>query len=1395
MAEAGLGGESTHPNLNLSQEEKRFFGQLFQAADTENVGVITGEVAVKFFERTKLDPLVLGEIWQIADTENRGFLTPAGFGMVLRLIGHVQDGRDPSPELAYKSEVKLFDGFPVPSGALPPSSPIAQHHSGAAGPIRVPPLTPEKAENFASFFEKSGTRNGLLPGNQAKDIFERARLPNDVLERIWNLVDTNHQGALGVTGFIVAMHLLTSVKSGAMTTLPTTLPPGLYEAAARRPRSRQGPAKQIPSQYSGSAIGSPQSPVTRNTFGPSSQLDLSAGNDWAVSPKDKAQFDGVFASLDRTNRGFITGEEAVRFFGNSNLPAEILAQVWDLSCINSNGQLNKDEFAVAMYLIRQQRGTRDGRGSLPSVLPPALVPPSMRRQALSTPQLSAPSFDNAPQNATKPAAEDLFGLDVLSSPAAPVPSQPQQTGGSDPFSKSLDASTPGGPSKTSSANLSASQSPHASIFKPFIPSSSFGQTMLTSDNTGGSDASGAQYRSKQPAAALNEDLLGDNDPEVSKRLTAETSELANLSNQVGTLSRQMQDVKTNRANTESELGSTSSQKREFEVRLSQLRSLYEKEVKDVRGLEERLGKSRGEIKRLQQEIAMVEGTYEDLQNQHAQALSALQADQQENAHLKERMRAVNTEIGELKPKLEKLKSEARQQKGLVAINKKQLATNEGERDKLREEISTESRVADERARSLSTASQVRSPDEFTSPALSVASHNTNPFFRRSPTANSERVVSPAPLGPDRGGASQNAPSAFEDVFGPTFPSETATPPPKTSFRSEPESRSPSSSDYLSAEPLHGSDGSGQRTPTETPPASVYSAATPSLEPPAPPASRQITSSSLPLRENLSRSDSMSSSVKVAAPASRYGGGGDLSGISTPTNLSVTTEENIRETTGPARTGDSPSQMDAAQRPAVQSRAQADSFHSFAPSASSSIIPGAFPGDATTSAVPTPTGEVSSAERSQDIPADPFPSGNNATPTSAKDDFDSAFAGFDAPKQASTSQTAAASSGDVSLGAGPAATTKVDKEFPPIQELGNDDESDSGSERGFDDDFTTSDPTQAHVGGGKLPSSGLSAGQVMTDALRPASSLLHSDSSSQLPTPGAQASPPPYDPSTSPGAGRKGSKQFPAEFTGLLPSRDDPLSPTGSPEQIFSGSKTGGQALFGSGSNSTPDAIKVQGAPTDSQPPAAPPKVPIGDDFDADFADLADAREADDRGDGDFDINARSSEGLDEFNPVFDSPAASRSEKFASGGAEHATNGFNDFGPSASGPPRTSSLEKAPQSQQAATPEDWDAIFAGLNEPSGNISGGLSGQLGAAPKATGEASASTSSQIQGLASSSSSSKRPAVLGRALSMGTEHDDPILKKLTGMGYPRDASLQALEKYDYNIDKVRDLVSPLAV
>jgi hypothetical protein len=46
----------------LTPEEKRLYGQLFRIADAEQIGVITGAVAVEFFKKSRLSPAILAEV-------------------------------------------------------------------------------------------------------------------------------------------------------------------------------------------------------------------------------------------------------------------------------------------------------------------------------------------------------------------------------------------------------------------------------------------------------------------------------------------------------------------------------------------------------------------------------------------------------------------------------------------------------------------------------------------------------------------------------------------------------------------------------------------------------------------------------------------------------------------------------------------------------------------------------------------------------------------------------------------------------------------------------------------------------------------------------------------------------------------------------------------------------------------------------------------------------------------------------------------------------------------------------------------------------------------------------------------------------------------------------------
>ena len=1278
---------------------------------------------------------------------------------------------------------------------------------------------------------------------------------------------------LSITEFIIAMHLLASYRTGSLRALPQTLPPGLYEAAARRgapqrpqpgsrPTSDVPPISAIPRQFSGAGPPRTSSPLARPPYGTPTASALSTTvapqttGDWAITPQEKAQFDAIYTKVDTENLGFITGEQAVGFFSNSRLPEDDLAQIWDLADVNSEGRLNRDEFAVAMHLIRQELNRKGGPSTLPQTLPTNLIPPSMRRQPIAPPHSTAPTFDNA-ANITKPksAVEDLFGLDALSSPP---PQVAQSTGGSS-------ALTPASPQPTALPQQPR-QPQLSSIFKAFVPSSLFGQSLMTPQATGASAGSGPTQQirglSQQQQAPAEDDLLGDNDPEISKRLTNETTELANLSNQIGNLTNQMQQVKSKRASTEQDLAQVNAQKKDFETRLAQLRSAYEQEVRDVKTLEDRLAMSRNETRKVQQDIAMVQTTHQDLRSQHQQLVIALEADQKENSSLKEKMRQINTEVSELKPKIEKLRSEARQQKGLVAINKKQLSTNEAERDKAMDDLDGASKELGEATRELeetkrSISSTTRAPPSaaVASPAPSSSSQSMNPFFRRTATASSEKGMTQTPFSPQALTSPNH--DAFDSFFGPSFgsshiPSSIQTsslPPTLFAGESPNQSRQISQASGLFDQPMRseaaddipieptGSLSSGQKE------LSNGDLPNPNLPPPPPPQSRQITSSFLPLKDSLQRSGSASSSVKATGPASRFG---DDFSIDTPTGRQTPqpfssdfpdslersdtnrTETATTSSPYPQRSSSLSAKESASSSPAVNVE-DADNMHGLfgAPSAAPDI-PGAFPDD-TTPSMHTTTSTLDHTEepsRSMDLPLDVPPHTENDPfaittehsrgPPSTKDDFESAFADFGSTNKTPSNRSGSNFPAVGGFGGPPQPGTH--NEFPPIHEIGADEDSDSDSDsdRGFEDDFapTSSHQQQTAVGQGQqlsqpsydhagrsladahnpsqigtifsngdrevpssqIPTLGSTEGSMPSMMDRPDIDRMASERS-QLPGPDAQSSPPTYDQIVSP-AGHTGehggSKQFPAEYGGLLPSREILASPppvSQSPETNarFLSNGDEGSAIFGgptakeraaSGSFLPPSQMPMAPGATaapyaytapppqsvQSQPPVPPKKV--ADEFDDAFGDLSEAKEADEKGEDEFSDSHRS--GFDEFNPTFDSPAPSR---FANSVSQPGNDSFYDFESGfSSSPTQTSAFSQASQSQPTTKDHDWDAIFAGLGDTPSKTNGNI--QPSVPPK----------EEMSPSGAASSISKPP--LARGLTSGTEHDDPILKVSTALG-----------------------------
>jgi epidermal growth factor receptor substrate 15 len=224
------------------------------------------------------------------------------------------------------------------------------------------------------------------------------------------------------------MYFIQGVMTKKITFIPTSLPPGLYQQAGGSTNASSVRSHMTGGSASFSPIGSSFPPQhTGQMLQPEYTGSFTAPNlparpnaptesnghvaEWDVTPAEKAASDRHFDTLDTQRKGFIEGEIAVPFMLKSQLPGEILAQVWyaelfeirinfeldilssrDLADINNDGCLTRDGFAVAMHLIQKKLAGQE----VPTILPPSLVPPSKRQPTSGASPFSSASGQHQP---------------------------------------------------------------------------------------------------------------------------------------------------------------------------------------------------------------------------------------------------------------------------------------------------------------------------------------------------------------------------------------------------------------------------------------------------------------------------------------------------------------------------------------------------------------------------------------------------------------------------------------------------------------------------------------------------------------------------------------------------------------------------------------------------------------------------------------------------------------------------------------------------------------------------------------------------------------------------------------------------------------------------------------
>ncbi|XP_061744933.1 epidermal growth factor receptor substrate 15-like 1 isoform X3 [Nerophis ophidion] len=223
---------------------------------------------------------------------------------------------------------------------------------------------------------------GRVGPTEAALFLKKSGLPDVTLGKIWDLADPDGKGYLDKQGFYVALRLVACAQSGhdiSLSSLNVTVPPPKFVSPTLKP----GPPSDL------STLKREPLSFQKDTGSPS--LGGSTEAHWAVRPEEKSKFDGIFESLSPIN-GLLSGEKVRPVLINSKLSLDILGKVWDLSDIDKDGHLDKDEFAVAMHLVYRALE----KEPVPVHLPSTLIPLSKRKRSLGSVGGGAPSLPASP---------------------------------------------------------------------------------------------------------------------------------------------------------------------------------------------------------------------------------------------------------------------------------------------------------------------------------------------------------------------------------------------------------------------------------------------------------------------------------------------------------------------------------------------------------------------------------------------------------------------------------------------------------------------------------------------------------------------------------------------------------------------------------------------------------------------------------------------------------------------------------------------------------------------------------------------------------------------------------------------------------------------------------------
>lgn len=642
----------------VSPADYERFSQMYVKTTGLPSTLLEGSAARDILLRAKLPTPILGQIWGLVDTQNRGSLDLPAFVMAMHLIhGLLSGSLSTLPPFLPQDVWRSVEGAAAQT-QQPQSSRLASAASqntvrhvptgsvpGNLVPRQTAPstdewtVTPQQKQQFDAIFDLlDKDHGGVLGPDQVALFLMTSRLDQQDLALIWDLADVQNSGNFSKLEFGIALFLVNRKRAGhpLPNVVPESLVSSLKYASDGSAATAAGPGTAGPSSAAAPRSAPVDAPVAPPAAAPKSSYDELA--DIFSQPTDTA-------SQLSTQRA--PSQAPIQSVGSSsdlstNLPKVRSHLTSSFKPLSTFGQsLLAKEPTVAKDPATFSNTDLIGSDVKEAMTNAAVAPPqpfAQNSQSQLSSQLSGQfsgqNTRSQSQQAQFPTQQQLAQLSGQPSQGQPPQGQPAPLENSRTVDYEALRSVPPPPPKTRTVDHS-----HGS----FSPGSS----------------SAAPESSPAPAASspapVNRDLLADR--EVSGQLGEASSDIANLSNQIRSLTTRTSELHEKKSSAEQELARILKLKSEIDGKLTSLRASYTNETKQLEQVEANLTTAREDAEALRSEASITEAKLNNLSAQLHEKQVAVEELQKNNSTMRERLGYLNAEIAEAEKSLESKNAE------------------------------------------------------------------------------------------------------------------------------------------------------------------------------------------------------------------------------------------------------------------------------------------------------------------------------------------------------------------------------------------------------------------------------------------------------------------------------------------------------------------------------------------------------------------------------------------------------------------------------------------------------------------------------------------------------------------------------------------------------------------